>query len=288
MTSPAGPFGTRLRQWRLHRGLSQLGLAGQVGSTGRHISFLETGRSRPSRQMVLRLADALDVGRADANDLLHAAGLHAEYPTVPLDGADLAPYRAALDRMLTAHGPYPGLLLDGHWNVVAANDACTALFGPAIVGSNFVRDALTDEAAAALVVNWPEVAWGGVDRLRQHQRRHPFDPLLRELLAAAETALADVPRPDPPAPQILVCPWFNVGNETIRTIGMVARFDHPAETTLDDIHVELMYPMDDTAERFFRNRAAARNHAHDVENGDRGSDLTPTLHRESTQRKEPE
>lgn len=251
----ASLFGTKLRQWRSHRGLSQLGLAVQVGSTGRHISFLETGRSRPSRQMVLRLAETLGMGLRDTNDLLHAAGLPAAYPTAPLDSTDLALYRAVLDRMLTAHEPYPGLVLDRHWTVVAANDPCQALFGPAIVGSNFVRDALTNRAAADTIVNWPEVAWAGVDRLRRHQHQNPFDLHLQELVALAETALADVPRPQPADPHILICPWFRIGGQVIRTVAMVARFDHPAETTLDELRVELMYPLDDTAERFFRGNA---------------------------------
>jgi transcriptional regulator with XRE-family HTH domain len=252
VTTQASPFGARLRQWRQHRGLSQLGLAGQVGSTGRHISFLETGRSRPSRQMVLRLADALGIAPQDANDLLHAAGLPAEFPTAGLDSPDLAPYRAAVDRMLAAHEPYPGMVLDRHWTVVAANRPCQALFGPTIIDSNFVRDALTNPAHAEAIVNWPEVAWAGVDRLRHHQRRYPFDPELAQLVAVAEAALAGVPRPTPAASDLLVCPWFRVGDQIIRTIAMVARFDHPADTTLDDLRVELMYPMDDTADDFFR------------------------------------
>jgi transcriptional regulator with XRE-family HTH domain len=252
MTTQASPFGVQLKQWRQHRGLSQLSLAGQVGSTGRHISFLETGRSRPSRQMVLRLADTLGMGLREANDLLHAAGLPATYPAGDLSGADLAPYRAVLDRMLAAHEPYPGLVLDGHWTVTAANRACRSLFGPAVVGSNFVRDSLTNPAAAAGIVNWPEVAWAGLDRLRAHQRRAPFDPQLQQLLALAEAALAEVPRPQPAEPGLLVCPWFRIGDQIIRTIAMVARFDHPTEITLDELRVELMYPMDEVAERFFR------------------------------------
>src|SRR5919107_924670 len=109
------PFGTRLRQWRQRRGLSQLALAGRVGSPGRHISFLETGRSRPSRQMTLRLADALDVGLREANWLLHAAGLPATFPQAALDAVDLAAYRTTIERMLAAHEPYPGMVLDGHF-----------------------------------------------------------------------------------------------------------------------------------------------------------------------------
>jgi transcriptional regulator with XRE-family HTH domain len=252
MTTQASPFGARLRQWRQHRGLSQLSLAGQVGSTGRHISFLETGRSRPSRQMVLRLADILGIGLRDTNDLLHAAGLPADYPTAGLDSSDLAPYRAAVDRMLAAHEPYPGMVLDRHWTVVAANRPCQALFGPTVVGINFVRDALTNPANAQAIVNWPEVAWAGLDRLRNHQRRRPFDPELAQLVTVAEAALAGVSRPEPATPHLLVCPWFRIGDQVIRTIAMVAQFDHPAETTLDELRVELMYPMDDTAERFFR------------------------------------
>ena len=158
--------------------------------------------------------------------------------------------------MLTAHEPYPGMVLDRHWTVVAANRPCQALFGPTVVGSNFVRDALTNPAQAKAIVNWPEVALAGLDRLRNHQRRCPFDPELARLVAAAEAALADVPRPAPATSDLLVCPWFRVGDQIIRTIAMVARFDHPAETTLDELRVELMYPMDDTADDFFRSRPA--------------------------------
>lgn len=289
MSTQASPFGAMLRQWRQHRGLSQLSLAGRVGSTGRHISFLETGRSRPNRQMVLRLADTLGMGLREANDLLNAAGLPAAYPTARLDGADLAPYRAALDRMLAAHEPYPGMVLDGHWTVTSANRACHAVFGPAVVGSNFVRDALTDPAAAQTIANWPEVAWAGLDRLRHQQQRNPFDPELQQLVAQAEAALTGVPRPQPSDPGILVCPWFRIGDQIIRTIALVARFDHPAEITLDELRVELMYPMDEIAERFFRSHATRppetrtrdpRKHGdrfsgRDVENRGAGSDQEP-------------
>ncbi len=103
------PFGDRLRQWRQRRGLSQLALAGLVGSTTRHISFLETGRSRPSHHMTMRLATALDVGLRESNELLRAAGLKAAYGEAAMDSAGVAPYRRALDGLLAAHDPYPTL-----------------------------------------------------------------------------------------------------------------------------------------------------------------------------------
>jgi transcriptional regulator with XRE-family HTH domain len=251
MNDQAGsPFGVRLRRWRHQRGLSQLALAGLVGSTPRHISFLETGRSRPSRQMTLRLAGALDVGLRESNTLLHAAGLPAAYPQAGLDGADLGPYRATIERMLIAHEPYPGMVLDGHFTVILANRACTRLFGADLVGLNFVRDALTDPRTAGQLANWPAVAWAGLDRLHRHRDRNPLDEELRALVATAETALRDVPRPTAD-PGVLVCPAFRAGGDVVRTIAMVARFDQAAEITLDELRVELMYPFDDTAERFF-------------------------------------
>ncbi len=248
------PFGARLRQWRHRRGLSQLALAGLVGSTGRHISFLETGRSRPSRQMALRLASALDIGLREANALLHAAGLPATYPQAGIDSADLGPYRATIERMLAAHEPYPGMVLDGHWTVMLANRACTALFGTGLVGVNFVRDALANPATASMIENWAEVAWAGLDRLRRHLDRNPLDEQLQKLVAGAEEALRGVSRPTTDS-GVTVCPTFRIGGQLVRTIAMVARFDQATEITLDELRVELMYPFDETADRFFHHHA---------------------------------
>jgi transcriptional regulator with XRE-family HTH domain len=248
----ASPFGARLRRWRRHRGISQLTLAGQVGSTPRHISFLETGRSRPSRQMVLRLGEVLAISLRERNQLLAAAGLPDAYPQAPVTGPQLAPYRAAIDRLLHAHQPYPGMVLDSHWNVLITNRACADLFGGDLVGANMVRHFLADPAAATAVVNWPEVAWAGLVRLRQQCDQAPLDQELRDLVTLAETAVAGVPRPVVPSPDLVVCPWFRIGDEVVRTIAMAARFDPVADVTLDELRVELFYPLDEAAERFFR------------------------------------
>jgi transcriptional regulator with XRE-family HTH domain len=246
-------FGARLRQWRAYRGISQLALAGKVGSTSRHVSFLETGRSRPSRQMVQRLSEALGVSLRERNQLLHAAGLPAAYPERDLSGAGLAPFRAALESLLQAHLPYPAMVLDAHWNVVLANRACESLYGADLVGSNIARRFLTDPAAAAeAVVNWAEVAWAGLDRLRRQLDQAPFDRQLGELVDLAEAALADVPRPVDPSPDVVVCPWFRIGGQVVKTIGIAARFDSAAEITLDELRIELTYPLDPDADGFFQ------------------------------------
>jgi transcriptional regulator with XRE-family HTH domain len=246
------PFGARLRQWRTTRGVSQLTLAARVGSTSRHLSFLETGRSRPSRQMVLRLGEALQVPLRERNQLLHAAGLPAAYPEAGIDSTDLAPFRAALETLLTAHLPYPAMVLDGHWTVLLANAACVRLYGGDVVGANMVRRFVSDAAARQAIVNWPEVAWAGLDRLRRQRDLAPFDEHLGELVALAEAALAGVARPDSPSPDLVLCPWFRVGAYMVKTIGVAARFDATAEVTLDELRIELSYPLDDASDRFFR------------------------------------
>jgi transcriptional regulator with XRE-family HTH domain len=257
MTSePVTPFGARLRRWRHHRSFSQLALAVQIGSTARHLSFLETGRSRPSREMVLRLGEALGVSLRERNQLLAAAGLPPAYPETPVTAAELAPYRGAIEQLLRAHQPYPAMVVDAHWCVVFANDACAAVFGGDVAGVNLVRRMIADPAAAQAIVNWHEVAWAGLARLRQQLDQAPMDEELRALVALTETIVLDLPRPATPPAGLVVCPWFRIGDRVVRTIGMAARFDHVAEVTLDELRVELLYPLDAAADDFFRARAS--------------------------------
>lgn len=205
--------------------------------------------------MVLRLGAALGVPLRERNDLLNAAGLPAAFPEAAMDAADLTPFRAAIETLLAAHLPYPAMVLDRHWNVLFANAACTRLYGAELVGANIVRRYLGDPAALESIVNWADIAWASVDRLREQQDRAPFDEELRELAALAETALAALPRPDAPGTSPTVCPWFRVGDQVIKTIGVVARFDTATEVTLDELRIELAYPLDHIAERFFRQQA---------------------------------
>jgi len=156
--------------------------------------------------MVLRLGEALGVGLRESNHLLHAAGLPATYPQSDIGSPELAPYRAAIDRMLQAHEPYPAMVIDDRWNVVLANCACSVLFGTDVVGMNFVRDYLANPASAQTVVNWPEVSWAGMERLRQQSGRAPFDKELSALVALAKRALSDVARPSTFEAGLTVCP----------------------------------------------------------------------------------
>jgi transcriptional regulator with XRE-family HTH domain len=250
------PFGALLRSWRRERGVSQLALALAADTTARHVSFLETGRSRPSSEMVLRLAEALDIGLRDRNRLLEGAGLPALYPGEDLQSPQLRPFQQAIERLLHAHEPYPGLVVDGHWNTVAANRAAVTLFGPDLVGANMVRRFYGDPAIRGSIVNLSDVAWAGLARLRRLVRHRPLDEELRALVELAEAALVDVPHPAEPPDELVICPDFRIGDEVVRTVSMVARFDTARELTLDELQIELTYPRDAAAERFFRDRAS--------------------------------
>ena len=255
------PFGGQLRYWRNQRGISQLSLALDAGTTSRHVSFLETGRSRPSRAMVLRLSDALDISLRERNRLLESAGLPAAYRQHELGAPDLRPFQLAIERLMHAHEPYPALAVDGHWNVVAANGGAVALFGDELVGRNVIRRFYGDPAARDRIVNWPDVAWAAVSRLRDKVCQAPSDAELRELLALAEADIDTFPRSTEPSDDLVICPHFRVGDEIIRTISMLARFDTAVEVTLDELSIELTYPQDAVAERFFREQAVARSAA---------------------------
>lgn len=249
------PFGAGLRYWRGVRGVSQLGLAASAGTTSRHVSFLETGRSRPSREMVVRLSAALEIPLRDRNPLLEAAGLAAEYRHEGVYAADLAPFRAAMERMLRAHQPYPALVVDRHWNVVLANDACALLFGDGLAGANMVRQYYANPHARQAILNWPDIAQAGLRRLRGALERSPLDAELRALVDLAESAVAGLPPPRTSAEDLTICPHFRAGDEVIRTIGMAARFESPNEITVEELRIELIYPADACAERFFHHHA---------------------------------
>src|SRR6478735_1762631 len=123
----AGPVGTLLRDWRVRRRRSQLDLALDVGVSARHLSFVETGRSRPSPELVLAVAAELEVPLRERNTLLLAAGYAPRYSETSLDAAEMGRVRSALQRMLDSHDPYPGVVIDRVWNVVLANRAAAML-----------------------------------------------------------------------------------------------------------------------------------------------------------------
>lgn len=248
------PFGSGLRHWRRMRGVSQLELASTAATTTRHLSFLETGRSRPSRQMVERLGDALQIPLRERNRLLELAGLAPAYPEGDLAADDLAPFGRVIERLLASHDPFPGFVLDRHWTIIDQNRATELVFA----GSeerNIVRLTLGEWRNA--IENWQEVAVALLARLSVDLMRFPDDEMLLELHTAVRAALDETPRPHEPSTGRVICPRFRFDGSLVRTITVAARFESVADVTLDEARVELIYPQDVASERFFEDRFRA-------------------------------
>lgn len=234
--------------------MSQFQLAMHAGSTPRHISFIETGRSRPSQDMIVRLASAMAVPLRQRNALLLAAGLKPIYPERALDAPEMAPFRAIVDTVLRGH-PYPAWVSDRYFTIHAANAPAERMFpGLTQLSPEQLVDMWFGPGPFRKVVeNWAEMVWAAVEVLRRDVREHP-EPKLAELLARVEAHAVGVPRPDADEDQRalpILCPRFVFEGQTVQTVTTVMRFDTAREVTLSDVKVELMYPVDAAGEAFF-------------------------------------
>jgi transcriptional regulator with XRE-family HTH domain len=254
-TLETSPFGRGLRHWRRIRGVSQLELAATAATTTRHVSFLETGRSRPSREMVERLGDALRIPLRERNHLLEMAGLAPAYPQGDLTTDDLAPFQRVIDRLLASHAPYPGFVLDRHWDMVQLNRGAAA-FLAGTEDRNMVRLAIG--RWRPLIENWQEVAVALLDRLSGDLMRFPDDATLQTLHGEVRNALGTAPLPTSRTTGRVICPRFRIDGSVVRTITVAARFESVADITLDEVRVELVYPEDDASDRFLRTLTSDR------------------------------
>jgi transcriptional regulator with XRE-family HTH domain len=249
MSSPdqSGGFPSTLRAWRTSRGMSQFELAERVGVSTRHLSFLETGRARPSREMALALADGLMCPRAVRNRLLLEAGFAPLYPATPLSAEALSPFRAILSEIMERHAPFPALVCDRHWTIQEANPAAQALLGP-LHGThgemNIVRILAQNPNAATLIVNYTEVLQELLGRIRLEALEAGPDPVLDELLAILAHRLQSLGETGgavrrPVAPVVLLTPsgpW--------RFLTTIAHFGTSEDVTVRDLRLELLFPAD--------------------------------------------
>ncbi|WP_245931218.1 helix-turn-helix domain-containing protein [Actinokineospora auranticolor] len=181
------PLPDDLRAWRQRRKVSQIELALRAGTTQRHVSFIESGRSTPGRAMIIRLAESLDVPLRERNALLLAAGYAPAYPETPWDDGQLSPVRAAVEQVLRAHNPYPAIVIDRHGTLVSANTAFHRLMtgvAPELLAPpvNVARLVLHPTGLAPRIANFDEWACHVVDALRGQAARTP-DPALTDLIA---------------------------------------------------------------------------------------------------------
>ncbi|MFH9424860.1 helix-turn-helix domain-containing protein [Streptomyces sp. NPDC017529] len=257
--------GVLLREWRLRRKLSQLELALRADTSSRHLSCVETGRARPSQEMVLRLAHHLDVPLRERNSLLMAAGYAPVYRERPLEGEDMRAVRSAVGMLLTGHEPYPAVVVDRLWNVVRANRGMDVLLGAAPAElmapvPNVMRLALHPQGLPAHAVGYGEVRAYLLGGLLQ-QVRNTGDARLRALydeVSGYEVPDGEVPSPPRErVPREAVLPMrFRTPHGELAMFSTIATFGAPADVTLSELAVELFFPMDQHTARVLRESAA--------------------------------
>jgi transcriptional regulator with XRE-family HTH domain len=247
--------GELLRQWRQRRGLSQLDLAIAADISARHVSLVETGKSKPSADMVLRLADQLHVPLRDRNRLLLAAGFAPRYAESKLDDSALSAALDAVRRVLEAHEPYPALVFDRRWNILMTNSAVDpflAQVDPALLQPpvNLVRLGLDPRGFAPMVVNLADVRAVFRSRISRQLAAAP-DP---ELTALYEELLA--PEPGETAglradADVVIPMILRIGEREVRLFSTITTFGTPMDITVDEIAIESYYPADAESAAFF-------------------------------------
>ncbi len=245
------PVGQLLREWREHRRLSQLELSIQAEISTRHLSFVETGRSSPSRDMVLHLADELDLPLRERNRLLLAAGYAPVYPETGLDSPQMSAVRAALRQVLAAHEPYPAVVMDSRWNLVDGNATVALLTDGAAPDlldppANVLRVSLHPRGVAPRVVNLGEVRAHLLGRLRR-QVALTGDAELAALYDELRSYPCHQPEPDVdvPGPGDVVLPLrIRHGDRELAFFSTVATFGTPVDITVSELVIESFFPAD--------------------------------------------
>ncbi|RLT96794.1 helix-turn-helix domain-containing protein [Ketobacter sp.] len=273
-------FGALLRTWRQRRKRSQLDVSLDAGVSQRHLSFLESGRAKPSREMVLQLASVLEIPLREQNLLLNSAGFSAHFASRPLDSAAMSAVKQALDLTLQHHEPYPAVVVDRHWNLLLQNTAAERFMGllgpmdqlwqrihPEAV-PNVMRLTFSPQGLQPLIVNWPEVAGMLLSRLQREVSAYPDQTELAQLFSDLIN-LPSVPErwqgllsmnpalnasPDsslqPPEPILPLALRFN--GTSLRIFSMISTFGTALDITADELRVETFFPADEGSARFFR------------------------------------
>jgi transcriptional regulator with XRE-family HTH domain len=250
-------IGSLLQHWRRARGLSQLALAHEASVSPRHVCFIETGRAKPSRDMVLLLADTLAIPLRERNALLLAAGFAPMFRESTLDDAELAHVRTAIGAILKQQEPYPAVVMNRHWDIVASNDAASRFFGMLLGGrtppcaGNVLRLMFHPEGLRPFVENWETVAQTLVRRVHREAVGGALDAVGRRLLAEI-LAYPGVPArwrsPDLGTPVVPVVPVsFRHGGRTVHFFSAVTVLGTPQDVTLQELRIECFFPLDDAS-----------------------------------------
>lgn len=272
LATDANPFGESLRAWRDARKVSQLELALEARVSQRHVSFLESGRAQPSREMVLQLARALDVPLRESNLLLKSAGFAPLYHERTLDSEEMSVVRQALEMTMAHHEPYPAMVINRSWGMVLRNhatDRLLGMFGDAEAlwaridpsgEHNTLRLTFHPDGMQPLLRNWEEVATLLLSRLQREVASDPANTRLRAVFEEI-TAYPGIPprwrsacRTSPPPPILPL--ELVLGDDTLKLFTMLSTFSTAQDVTADELRLETFFPADDFSAAFFRRLAA--------------------------------
>ena len=257
----AAHVGALLREWRIVRRLSQLDLALQAEISARHLSYVETGKAQPSRDMIARLSESLEVPLRDRNALLVAGGYAPKYPETGLDTPKLAQMRYAVEAMLAQQEPYPAFLLNKHWDVLMANEAARKVNRFMLDGrdsrhNNMLRQIFDPADLRPALANWEEIAGHLLRHLHNEVAASASDSKARALLDEM-LAYPGVPahwrhRELGAAPAPVLTTSFNHNGVQISFFSTITTFGTPRDVTLDELHVESCFPADEQTAAFCR------------------------------------
>jgi len=258
-------FPDLLRDCRRGRRLSQLDLAVEAEVSQRHLSFLESGRARPSREMVLQLAQALDLPLRERNRLLQAAGYAGVFPQRKLEAADMGPVRQALEQLLKHHEPFPAVVVDRAWNLFMANDSVPRVFG--LLGNldelyervcgkgprNVLKLTFHPQGLQPYIANFAEIAPPLLARTAREALEHPeVQAVLEEVLSYPGIPARWRVQEVHPLPLPVIPTEFRVGPVSVKLFSMLTTFGTPQDITTDELRVESFYPADAASEALLR------------------------------------
>ncbi|MEO1019147.1 MAG: helix-turn-helix transcriptional regulator [Pseudomonadota bacterium] len=253
-------FSTLLKTWRTRRRLSQLDLSLEAGLSQRHISFLETARSKPSRYAIAQLGEALDMPAAEIDAMLLSAGFAARASNSRWGEETRRAVDASIAHVLNGHEPYPAISVDRMWNLQKANVAAQKFFS--IVGGsgdpNVLRDLMRPGPLRSSIVNWEDVCRALFRLLELEVARRPHDTeaqsLLEELRSITGVAeAASQPIKDNPSPVLTI--QFQVGETILKLFSLIATIGMSADAAIDDVRIETLLPADDETRKWFSNNA---------------------------------
>ncbi len=265
----APTVGTLLRDWRQRRRMSQMDLSLEAEVSTRHLSFVETGRAKPSRELLLHLAEHLDVPLRERNALLLAAGYAPSFAESPLDAGAMAPVRAALDAILAGHEPFPAVVVDRRWDLVTANRPALGILAegvdPGLLAppTNTLRLVLHPDGLAPRVANLGEYSAHLLDRLRRQAAASGDAALvaLHDELAGYPGVRDDGGAPRSPAALLFVPLILHAGDQELTFFSTIATFGTALDITIAELAVESFFPADESTSAALRAFAEADSSA---------------------------